>query len=177
MDKCMLLINGKSIIESICEQLYGHFDQILISASDLKKFAFLDLEIVPDKEPNQGPLMGIASALKASASELNFVTACDIPKIEIAYVRRMLKEAELRKADIVLPITSEGKHEPLFAVYRKSSLEVINKVLSSGGRKISDVFELCKVRTIEMSDEDWLVNLNTIDEYEEFKKKNSSKFQ
>ena len=88
----------------------------------------------------------------------------------------MLREADLGEADIVLPITSQGKYEPLFAVYRKSSLKAINKVLSSGGRKISDVFELCKVRTIEMGDEDWLVNLNTVAGYEEYKSKNCGKF-
>jgi len=175
-DKSLLLINNRPIIENICEQLRGRFNQILISANSFEKYKFLGFEIIPDKEPNQGPLMGIASALEASANELNFVTACDIPKIDLGCIGQLLREADLSKADIVLPTTSQGKYEALFAVYRKSSLEAINKVLHLGGRKISDVFELCKVKTIEMSDKDWLVNLNTIAEYEEFKKKNSSKF-
>jgi molybdopterin-guanine dinucleotide biosynthesis protein A len=168
-DKSMLLINGRPIIENTYEQLRNCFDQILISANDVDKFAFLGLEVVPDKIPEQGPLMGIASALEASNNELNFVVACDIPHINLKYVRRMLAEAVSSKADIVVPKTGNQKYEPLFAIYRKSSLEAINKILSSEGRKISDVFALCKVKYIEL--EATLMNLNTMAEFEEFQKR------
>ena len=55
-------------------------------------------------------------------------------------------------------------------MYRKSTLGAMNKVLSSGGRKISDAFALCRVSYVELGDAEWLVNLNTMAEYEEFKK-------
>ncbi len=170
LDKSMLTIKGKSMIEVICEQLRGSFDEILISANEVDKFAFLGFEVVPDKVPQQGPLMGIASALEVSANELNFVVACDIPKINMACVNRMLNEAIESKADIVIPAIGEEKYEPLFAIYRKTALESINKALSSGKRKIIDAFTLCTVKHIELDDTDWLVNINTIAEYEEFKK-------
>jgi len=169
-DKSMLPFKGQSIIEAICEQLRGSFDQILISANEVDKFAFLGFEVVPDKVPEQGPLMGIASALQASANELNFVIACDIPKINLACVNRMLTEAVESQADIVVPTIGDKKYEPLFAIYRKSALEAINKTLSSGKRKITEVFTLCKVKHIELDDTDWLVNINTMAEYEEFQK-------
>jgi len=167
-DKSMLTIEGRPIIQKTCERLANCFEQILISANQADKFAFLGFNVVPDKVPEQGPLMGIASALEASANELNFVVACDIPRIELGDVRRILFEAVNSKADIIVPVTSEGKYEPLFAVYRKSALKAINKVLSSGGRKVSDVFDLCKVKKVELGAS--LVNLNTIAEYEEFQK-------
>jgi len=178
-DKSMLPIKGQSMIEAICEQLCGSFDQILISANEADKFAFLGFEVVPDKVPEQGPLMGIASALEASDNELNFVVACDIPKINLACVNRMLTEAVKSRADpsgagstdIVVPITGEEKYEPLFAIYRKTALKAINKALSSGKRKITDAFTLCRVKYIELDDTDWLVNLNTMADYEEFQKK------
>lgn len=167
-DKSMLSIKGRSMIETICEQLSGSFEQILISANEADKFAHLGFEVVTDKIAGHGPLMGIASALEASSNELNFVVACDIPKIKLTYIYQMLTEAVESGADIVVPTTGKDKYEPLFAVYRKSALEAINNVLSSGGRKISDVFDLCKVKNIEL----WasLVNLNTMAEYEEFQK-------
>ncbi|GAG08546.1 unnamed protein product, partial [marine sediment metagenome] len=46
----------------------------------------------------------------------------------------------------------------------------INKVLRTGGRKISDVFTRCKVSYIELK-ADCFTNLNTRAEYEEFCKK------
>jgi len=170
-DKSMLPIKGQSMIEVICEQLRGSFDQIIISANEVDKFAFLVFEVVPDKVPEQGPLMGIASALEASANELNFVVACDIPTINLACVNRMLAEAVENQADIVVPTTGEEKYDPLFAIYRKNALKAINKALSSGKRKITDVFTLCTVKHIELDDTDWLINLNTMADYEEFQKK------
>ena len=170
-DKGMLPIEDRPMIEVICEQLGGRFEQVLISADDVDKFAFLGCEIVPDKSPGHGPLMGIASALQASVNELNFVIACDIPRIDRGFIRRMLAEATDSEADIVVPVTGDGKYEPLFAIYRKSAIDAINKVLSAGSRKITDVFALCNVSYVELGDAEWLVNLNTMDEYERFRKR------
>jgi molybdopterin-guanine dinucleotide biosynthesis protein A len=172
-DKCMLPIKGQSMIESICEQLRGRFDGIIISADNVDKFAFLDFDVVPDRVPGQGPLMGIASALEASANEFNFVVACDIPKINLSFVNRMLAEAVESQADIIVPTTGEGKYEPLFAIYRKSALEAINNTLSSGKRKISDAFALCRVEYVKLDNADWLMNLNTMAEYENLQKEQS----
>lgn len=167
-DKSLLQIGGRPIIQRTCEQLVTCFEQILISANDADKYAFLGFQIVPDKIPDQGPLMGIASALEVSANELNFVIACDIPQIELRNVRRVITEAVNSDADIIIPVTNEGKYEPLFAVYRRSLVRTINEVLSSGGRKISDVFESCKVKEVNLKGS--LVNLNTMPEYEKFQK-------
>ena len=167
-DKSMLPIKGRPLIEHICEQLRGTFGQILISTNEVEKLAFLGFEIIPDKTPGQGPLMGIASALEGSANELNFVVSCDIPHIELWFVRRMLSEA--KAVDVVIPTTGDEKYEPLFAVYCKSALEAINEVLDAGRRKISDVFARCNVKYIELEAERF-VNLNTMAEYEEFRGK------
>jgi molybdopterin-guanine dinucleotide biosynthesis protein A len=171
LDKTMLQLQGRPMIEVVCEQLAGRFDQVLISANDQEKFAFLGFDVVRDKVPGHGPLMGIASALEASANDLNLIVACDIPYIEWRFVAKMLHQAERQKADIVIPVTGKDLYEPLFAVYRKSATPALNKVLSSGSRKIADAFELCKVAYIELDDAGWLVNLNTTAEYEEFQKR------
>jgi len=170
-DKSMLSVKGQSIIESICEQLRDSFDEIIISSNQVDKFAFLGLKVVSDKEPEQGPLMGIASALEASTNEYNFVVACDIPIINLNYVNRMLTEANESQADIVIPVSGKEKYEPLFAIYSKRIIEAIHETLSSGKHKIIDVFPLCTVKHIEMDDTDWFININTKADYETFQKK------
>ncbi|MBN2137139.1 MAG: molybdenum cofactor guanylyltransferase [Sedimentisphaerales bacterium] len=167
-DKSLLPVNSRPMIEIICDQLRGQFSQVLIGANEPEKLAFLGLEIVPDRVSGQGPLMGIASSIEASSSDLNFVVACDIPHIDMAVVERLLAEAERDGADVVIPTAGTEKIEPLFAVYRKSILDAANKVLSSGRRKISDIFGLCKVKYVELSDAERLINLNTSAEYEKF---------
>jgi molybdopterin-guanine dinucleotide biosynthesis protein A len=172
-DKAKLTINGQTMLEHICKQLFGTFSQVLISTAEIEKYSFSGFEVVLDKTPGQGPLMGIASALEASSNEINFVVACDIPYMEMSCVRRMLAEA--RGADIVVPITGNKKLEPLFAVYRKSALDAINQTLREGKRKISEVFEKCDVKYIDLGEADWLININTLAEFEEFKKSKAIK--
>jgi molybdopterin-guanine dinucleotide biosynthesis protein A len=167
-DKSMLLIKGCPMVETITEQLRGSFSQILISANEVEKYAFLNLPIIRDRISGQGPLMGIASALEASVNELNFIVACDIPYIDLPFVRRMLIQAG--SADAVIPTAGDGKYEPLFAVYRKSALAAINEVLSAGGRKISDTFDRCQVRFIKLEARQF-ANLNTMAEFEKFQEK------
>lgn len=167
VDKSMLQIKDRPIIEHIRDQLRGTFEKILISTNDVEKYSFLGCDCVQDRIPGQGPLMGIACALEKSENEHNFVVACDIPHIDIRFVRKMLGEA--RTTDMVIPTKENGKHEPLFAIYNKSALKGINQALSSGKRKISDAFDYCNVRYINLGAKQ-LVNLNTLQEYEEFRK-------
>jgi len=165
-DKSMLPIDGRPMIEHICRQLRGTFARVLISANDTKKFSFLGLDIIPDRVPDQGPLMAVASALEASNSELNLIVGCDVPRIRLPVVRRMLAEAE--KADIVVPVTGDGNKQPLFAVYRRSIRGSMNEVLESGGRRISHVYDSCRVRFMDLDDQSWFANLNTMADYERF---------
>ena len=170
-DKSMLPIRDKPMIKHIVDQLRPHFNQILISSNDTSKYSFLGVEIVPDRVADQGPLMGIASALKASANVLNFVIACDIPQVDMALVRMMLRQG--RRFDAVVPTIGPSQFEPLFAVYKKDILATIEDALSSGQRRIIDALSRCRVKYIDLSKTDvqQLRNLNTMNDYREFVRK------
>jgi molybdenum cofactor guanylyltransferase len=166
-DKSMLPIDGQPMIEHICRQVRGTFARVLISANDTEKFSFLGLEVIPDRIPDQGPLMAVASALEASRTELNLIVGCDIPRIRLPVARRLLAEAE--EADIVIPVTEEGKEQPLFAVYRRSIRRHMDAALQSGARRFADIYSLCRVRRIELGGTGWFANLNTRADYERFR--------
>lgn len=165
-DKAMLPLDGRPMIETVCLQLRGNFDQVLVSGDERDRYAFLGLDVVPDRAPGQGPLMGLGSALQASLSDLNLVVACDIPKIDMALARRMLREAE--GYDAVVPRREGGELEPLFAVYRKSVGETVWDVLASGQRRVRAVLERCKVKYLDIPESNSIVNLNTMDDYRNY---------
>ncbi|MHC4476255.1 MAG: NTP transferase domain-containing protein [Planctomycetota bacterium] len=169
-DKSMLTIGAKPMIEHIYEQVRPNFDQVLVSASNVSEYDFLPVELVRDRQADQGPLMGICSALQASANEVNFVIACDIPQVDMVLVRKMLRF--VRNHDAVIPVTGPSRYEPLFAVYKKSVLPAVEKTLAAGKRKIMDALANCKVKYVEAA-EAGLRNINTMDEYYEFVKRQS----
>jgi molybdopterin-guanine dinucleotide biosynthesis protein A len=79
----------------------------------------------------------------------------------------MLAEAE--GADIIIPVTEDGREQPLFAVYRRSTRRCMDAALESGARRLSDIYRLCRVRRIELGDAGWFANLNTMADYERFR--------
>ena len=163
-DKSMLPIEGKSMIEHIYGQLEGNFSEIIISSNEADKHGFLGAKVVPDRVTGQGPLMGIASAMEASANDLNFVLACDIPSLDMDFVKEMLRGAQ--GFDAVIPRGGADKIEPLFGVYNKSILDNINKTLDAGKRRVTEALEASNVKYVDISDVDWLTNINTVEDYQ-----------
>ena len=170
-DKSILEVAGEPMIKYIYDQLRPHFNQILVSANDPGKYNFLGADVIADRVADQGPLMGIASAMEASANEINFVTACDIPHVDTFLIRRMLREC--RDCDAVVPRLGPSQYEPLFAVYRKSILRTMNELLASGRRKIDEVYKHCRISYIDIADSRRLRNINTMDDYREFVNENN----
>jgi molybdopterin-guanine dinucleotide biosynthesis protein A len=167
-DKSILPIEGQPMVKHIYDQLRPYFNQILISSNDISKYSFLGVEVVPDRVTGRGPLGGIASALAASANELNFVIASDIPQVDTALMRMLIRQS--RDFDAVVPRIGRSRYEPLFAVYKKSVLTAIEAALLSGNYRIIDALHSCRVKYIDLSKTavQQLRNLNTMKDYLEF---------
>ena len=170
-DKTILKINGTPVIKYIFDQLRSHFDQILVSSNNIAKHSFSGVKVVPDEVANKGPLMGIASALRVSQNDINFVIACDIPEVDIDLIRRLIKKN--RNFDAVLPQTGPSQYEPLFAVYKKSTLAAIDESIISGNYKILDPLKKCKVNYVKLHRAEQIKNLNTMSDYLQFVKEKS----
>ncbi|OFX41345.1 MAG: hypothetical protein A2X08_15605 [Bacteroidetes bacterium GWA2_32_17] len=165
-DKSMLQINGKPLISIISNQLLPYFDEVIIGANDSEKFKFLNLRVVHDIEKNKGPLMGILSCLKSSNSDLNFVTACDIPIMNIPYIKYMLNLAF--NADIVMPVSENKRHETLYAIYNKCIINAAENILKDNKRRIIELFNMVNVTFVDINFDEWYQNLNTKQNYLNF---------
>ena len=162
-DKALLPIAGRPLIETIVRQLGERFDDIVVSARRADDYRFLGLEIVADAEPGQGPLRGIASALPRTKHKIAFVTACDIPRIDLGFVERLLGLAE--GFDLVLPFRPPNFYEPLFAVYRRSVAGPAEDILAAGKRSLLELLDKVRVRRIEIPEGISFGNLNTRADY------------
>ena len=163
-NKSMMEYNGIPMIEFIYNQLKDNFSEIIIGANNNFLFEYLNLKVVNDKIENLGPLMGILSCIEKSENDLNFITACDIPEINLKFVEKMLLEIE--GYDIIMPVTGVDKYEPLFAVYRKSVIKSAEEILNHGKGRIIELFKYLNVKFIEMPENNWYSNINTIEDYQ-----------
>ena len=165
-DKSMLPIKGVPAIKHILDQLKPYFDEILISSNNPDDHSFEGVKVVADEVMGRGPLVGIASALRISQNEINFVVACDIPEVDIATIGRLISESD--GFDAVIPQTGPSRYEPLFAVYKKSVLVEVDKSIASKKYRVIDALENCKVNYIDLGGDLELRNLNTMNDYREF---------
>jgi molybdopterin-guanine dinucleotide biosynthesis protein A len=131
-----------------------------------------DVEIVRDRRPDCGPLAGLEAALLAlrGRAQAVFMTACDVPLLKPAFVRRIVELAPDRGIGVLY---TEGVAQPLAALYHADVLPHAERLLDSGQLRPLLLFDLVPTRRIdpsELADCDpelqSLCNVNTPEEYQ-----------
>ena len=165
-NKALLPSPDRPLIERVLAQVEGCFDEILVSVSKERSLAGLPQRRVADEVPGRGPIEGIRRGLRAARNDAVAVIACDIPDIDIPFLRRLAGAAAGR--DLAVPITAQGDFEPLFAVYRKSALPAIERLIASGENSLIPLFAACEAKTVPIRRASWLKNINTPEDYARF---------
>jgi len=168
-EKPLLPLNGRTLIETVIAQIRPCFGTILISVGDRKKFLPLGLPVIEDEAPGQGPLLAILTALRASPCDANFIMACDIPVIHLPFLKKIISLAP--RHEIVVPRYRDGKFEPLFAAYQRAIIPAIERQIRGGDLKISSLFSGCRTKFVAMDGQKWFCNLNTLEEYHDYLRK------
>jgi len=124
-----------------------------------------------DHRPGRGPLEGLAAGLHALPDEMDavYVTACDVPLLEPRFVRRMFEL--LGDYSIAVPVSGGYQHS-LAAVYRRSVLPEVERLLAADRLRPAFLFDSVPTRFVEAAelidvdpDLDTLANLNHPAEY------------
>jgi molybdopterin-guanine dinucleotide biosynthesis protein A len=154
-DKALETVDSQSLLQRVLSQLIVFDSEIIIvTARDgpLPRFADnTECRVIADAYPGSGALVGLASGLAASKADYNLVVACDMPFLNRELIRYMLGLGG--GFDLVLPRLG-GLVEPLHAVYAKSCLAHVERLLEQGERRINALFEQVKVRYVEADEID-----------------------
>ncbi|OKY77057.1 MAG: hypothetical protein BM485_00660 [Desulfobulbaceae bacterium DB1] len=132
-NKALAMLDGRPIIVHAADVLSQIFTHLLLVTNTPETYRFLGWPMAGDIHPGQGPLAGIHAALQTIQTEQAFVVACDMPRINAGLITSLCNMPG--DWDVALPWLQTGP-EPLFAVYRKSCLPVIEKQLAAGQGKI-----------------------------------------
>lgn len=175
-NKALLPIDGISNIERIKISLSEAFSEIMLVANDETIYEFLHVPIVRDLFLDKGPLAGIQAGLLAAKYETNLFVACDMPFISSELGRQLA--AESTGYDAVVPIINGVRH-PLFAVYKKTVLPILEKCLHQNELRIKNLLDQVNVKYITEAElqnmeidilTQVFYNMNHPSEYEEAKK-------
>ena len=144
-NKALALHQGTALIQGITHRLAGLFPETLIITNTPEEYAFLDWPMAADHYQNCGPLAGIHAALRTISQPRAFICGCDMPLLNQELIRFLC--ALPGEHDVVLPWLPEGP-EPLYAVYSKKALPLIEENLALKQCKIGTLYEKLRLRKV-----------------------------
>jgi molybdopterin-guanine dinucleotide biosynthesis protein A len=166
-DKQLLVIDRRRLMDSLIQKLNKEFDDIIIVTNRPELYIGLSHKITKDILKDKGPLGGIHAGLKLSSSKYAFVVACDMPNINMDYIRFM-------KGRLVEPssygcVTEFGEWiEPFSSFYSIDLIAHIEEYLKSNRRSINGLIKNLEITYITEDDArrfspnwDMFLNLNT----------------
>lgn len=172
-DKGLMPFRGKPMVLIVAEVLSSSFESIrIISNSDAyTKFGF---EVIPDDIPDIGPIGGIVTALRKSASEWSFFAACDMPLITTDLIKNLTDQIDNQNSsayDAILFLNG-NRIEPVFGLYRRSALVKFEEMIAGNNLRLQDIRSRMNVCLVDLpvSSAGSLKSMNSPDDLSEFLK-------
>lgn len=166
-NKSLLPYRGGTLIDHILNQLRTVTAVIRISTNDAATFAHLQVPLVPDIAPGQGPLMGIASGLKSATRPWVLVVATDIPELPLDLLPEMWSAVAGHRS--VVPRDETGQLQPHFGLYHRELGESMLDMLGQGRRGLIDFSRYADSATVPLPAAR-LLNLNDLEAFEAARK-------
>lgn len=145
------------ILEKVC-------DEVLISTCIDSAFPVTH-RMVCDEVKGIGPLGGIHSCLNQSSNELNLVISYDMPLVNEALFRLLIRERGA--CDIVLPAMEKRMPEPLCGLYSKRITDILIKMIARNDFAVNHLLSLCNSKIVPVTNEmecwlpDLFLNINS----------------
>ena len=167
LDKGLIPFRGAPLALRAVGLLAAIFGEVVLVTNSAQSYPPLPAGVLlaEDVFAGQGPLAGIHAGLSRVSCEAAFCTACDMPFLTAGFVRRLVRRFRDLACDALLPRVA-GQVEPLAAVYRRSLLGEIERILGDGrGSSVRRLFPAMRTEYLDLPDTPGtrrlFVNLNT----------------
>ena len=150
-NKAHIKLGDETILERNIDIFSNIFDRVMVVTSLEAVYEKLSTEIITDIHLGAGSLGGIYTALYHAEGAV-FVAACDMPGLDAGAIRGVIevsKEAE--EFDAFIPFI-HGRYHPMHALYRKSCLKPLLKMIEDKNLKVTELIEKIRVRSLTIKD-------------------------
>lgn len=168
VDKAFIEIDGVPLWRRqlrMLQELGPH--ELFIAGPAHAEWQETDCIIIPDAQPDAGPLAGIVAALQRCSAPLLLVIAVDLPNMRACYLRELLDACTIDRG--IVPTDGEQR-EPLAAVYPRRSRSLAERCLASRDLSVQQFAARCAAeehvngKEITAADRLNFLNMNTPDD-------------
>ena len=166
-DKQLLKIDERKLMDSIIHKLKKEFNEIIIVTNRPELYIGLSHRITKDILVDKGPLGGIHAGLRFSSSKYAFIVACDMPNINMDYIKFMKNKLSNPHSNGCVTLFGEWI-EPFSSFYSVELIDNIEKYLETNRKSINGLIENLNITYIGENEArrfspnwDMFLNLNT----------------
>ena len=159
-DKALLPYGDATLVEHVAARVAAAAGSATLVGPP-EPYRALGYPVIADRHSGAGPAAGIEAALRSSPAEWNLVVACDMPAVPVEFLEELLQTAERAGARCLVPVSRNGRLEPLCAVWRRGCEDEIEALLNRGVRKMSEIVTALAPATFPADNEEWFENVNT----------------
>ena len=159
VEKPLIKIEGKTILDHVIERLHPQVSSIIISCGEKPKaYDKFKQTVISDQVPGDGPLGGFASAFKATTSSWIFTCPGDTPWIPSNLVHLLSEDAE--KMGVGVPFDGLRRQNLFLLIQRDRGASLV-EYYNAGGRAIHRWLEANQIISTDLSEyADQFFNVN-----------------
>ena len=151
-DKGLMDFHGRKMIEHVLHSL--NFSPHISIITDNELYRQFGYPLITDIYKNCGPLGGIHAGLYNSNSDWCIVISCDMPFVSADFLNFLLKNIKGFSGNAIVPV-HDSKVEPLCALYHKSCLPELERLILKKEFKMQTVVQKLKTTFVEVEEEEF----------------------
>jgi molybdopterin-guanine dinucleotide biosynthesis protein A len=178
-DKAVASLSGTPMIRLVADRLAPVVGELVVNCRAAQRDAIaavLDgyphrIRFAIDPDPDEGPMAGIRTGLRAATGEYAAVVACDMPFVEPALLTLLFEAAAGH--DVAVVRLEDGWFQTTQAVYRAGAMaDACDRALARGHHRIIaafddlDVVEVDEATVRRHATVETFRNVNTPEEFE-----------
>ena len=173
-DKQLLMEDDRRILETVIDILKQEFSDILIVTAKPQLYEGMGVRLCSDLYPGRGPLAGVHAALHHARSRYVYLLACDMPVVNLPFVRHM-KQKLLESGMDICASRCNGRMEPFNTFYSRALLDEVAHRLETGNSSLFRFIHASRACVLEQEEAAcfdkelrMFTNINTRTEYEKY---------
>ncbi|MDQ3100895.1 MAG: molybdenum cofactor guanylyltransferase [Bacteroidota bacterium] len=157
-DKALIEINGRTLLDHALDKLQARVSDLLV-IGDPQKYGHVGPFVIADEAPDQGPLIGLITAMRYASNDRLLVLACDMPNVTDRLLERLQRELG-NFTDAVVP-KHRDRIEPLCAAYHRRCERHFREMWRNGDLKVQNALRGLRIHELELEpgSDGWPIDL------------------